>query len=75
MHATIPQATITALTQIPKPLNDLGSGFFYTTSDNGTVTLWHASRGDTEACQLAQRHPGTSGKDAATIANDMLLGA
>lgn len=53
--------------------HDLGGGFFYTTATNGCVTLWHGDDG--QAIQLAQRHPGTSGKDAATIARNLLAGA
>lgn len=48
---------------------DLGQGFFYVLTGD-TVGLWH-SDGD-EAIQLGLRRQGTSGKQAATIARDML---
>jgi hypothetical protein len=74
MHATIALITIKDMADVPTPRHDLGGGFFYTTADTGMVTLWHENKETDEACQLAQRHPGTSGKDAATIADDLLLG-
>lgn len=43
---------------------------FYTVAPGGNVALWNAEDGD--AIQLGVRHPGTSGKSAATIANDLL---
>jgi hypothetical protein len=42
---------------------------FYTVAENGTVAVWFSD--DEEAIQLGARHPGTSGKSAATIANDI----
>lgn len=48
----------------------LNDDTFYTVAPGGNVALWNSEDGD--AIQLGVRHPGTSGKDAATIARDML---
>jgi hypothetical protein len=47
----------------------IDSDAFYVVADNGAVTVWAVE--EDEAIQIGARHPGTSGKSAATIANDI----
>lgn len=70
----IPFATLRPVAELQDRV-DLSGGFFYTTSKTGWVSLWHADKGANTAILLGQRHPGTSGKDAATIARNLLAGA